>query len=142
MLSLVEKLEYLKAGINNDMYIDVILQSLPPSYDPFIVNFNMNGLEKFINELINMLVQDEATIKKFAPSVLVGEASTSKVRERGRWVLSSSRGQTISAPIAVRKGIRRGIVPIYLPINVLRRSRKLSRGVVLRGLGNGSQLKL
>ncbi|KAL0420655.1 UNVERIFIED_CONTAM: hypothetical protein Slati_3088400 [Sesamum latifolium] len=38
MLSLVEKLEDLKAGLENDIYIDVILQSLPPSYDPFIVN--------------------------------------------------------------------------------------------------------
>ncbi|KAL0405777.1 UNVERIFIED_CONTAM: hypothetical protein Slati_3891600 [Sesamum latifolium] len=46
MLSLLEKLEDLKAGLNNDTYIDVILQSLPPSYDPFIVNYNMNGLEK------------------------------------------------------------------------------------------------
>ncbi|KAL0386474.1 UNVERIFIED_CONTAM: hypothetical protein Slati_4556400 [Sesamum latifolium] len=35
MLSLMEKLEDLKAGLNNDTYIDVILQSLPPSYDPF-----------------------------------------------------------------------------------------------------------
>ncbi|KAL0437708.1 UNVERIFIED_CONTAM: hypothetical protein Sradi_0478700 [Sesamum radiatum] len=46
MLSLVEKLKDLKAGLNNDTYIDVILQSLPPSYDPFIVNFNMNEFEK------------------------------------------------------------------------------------------------
>ncbi|KAL0455317.1 UNVERIFIED_CONTAM: hypothetical protein Slati_0870900 [Sesamum latifolium] len=80
MLSLVEKLENLKTGLNNDTYIDVILQSLPPSYDPFIVNFNMKGLEKFINELINMLVQYEATTKKSASSVLVGEASTSKAK--------------------------------------------------------------
>ncbi|KAL0448899.1 UNVERIFIED_CONTAM: hypothetical protein Slati_1446300 [Sesamum latifolium] len=78
MLSLVEKLEDLKAGLNNDTYIDVILQSLPPSYDPFIVNYNMNGLEKSIHELINMLVQYETTTRKSEPSVLVGEASTSK----------------------------------------------------------------
>ncbi|KAL0307451.1 UNVERIFIED_CONTAM: hypothetical protein Scaly_2982200 [Sesamum calycinum] len=30
-------------------------KSLPPSYDPFNANFNMNGLEKSINELVNML---------------------------------------------------------------------------------------
>ncbi|KAK4380867.1 Retrovirus-related Pol polyprotein from transposon RE2 [Sesamum angolense] len=54
MLSLMEKLEDLKAGLNIDTYIDVILQLLPPSYDLFIVNFNMNGLAKSINELINM----------------------------------------------------------------------------------------
>ncbi|KAL0378655.1 UNVERIFIED_CONTAM: hypothetical protein Sradi_3171000 [Sesamum radiatum] len=64
MLSLVEKLEDLKAGLDNDTYIDVILQALPPSYDPFIINYNMNGLEKTIHELINMLVQYETTIHK------------------------------------------------------------------------------
>ncbi|KAK4381751.1 hypothetical protein Sango_2890700 [Sesamum angolense] len=56
MLSLVEKLEDLKVGVDNDTYIDVILQSLPPSYGPFIINYNMNGLEKSIHELSNMLV--------------------------------------------------------------------------------------
>ncbi|KAL0423357.1 UNVERIFIED_CONTAM: hypothetical protein Sradi_0870500 [Sesamum radiatum] len=56
MLSLVEKLEDLKAGLDNDTYIDVILQSLPPSYDPFIINYNMNGLARSIHELINVLV--------------------------------------------------------------------------------------
>ncbi|KAL0433591.1 UNVERIFIED_CONTAM: hypothetical protein Slati_2693400 [Sesamum latifolium] len=61
MLSFVEKLEDLKAGLDNDTYIDVILQSLPPSYNPFIINYNMNGLEKSIHELINILVQYEAT---------------------------------------------------------------------------------
>ncbi|KAL0462749.1 UNVERIFIED_CONTAM: hypothetical protein Slati_0162500 [Sesamum latifolium] len=48
MLSLVEKFEDLKDGLDNDTYIDVILQSLLLSYDPFIINYNMNGLEKSI----------------------------------------------------------------------------------------------
>ncbi|KAL0411052.1 UNVERIFIED_CONTAM: hypothetical protein Slati_3694900 [Sesamum latifolium] len=80
MLSLMEKLEDLKAGLDNDTYINVILQSLPPSYDPFIINYNMNGLERSIHELINMLVQYEATTHKSEPAVLVGEASTSKAK--------------------------------------------------------------
>ncbi|KAL0313217.1 UNVERIFIED_CONTAM: hypothetical protein Sradi_5721000 [Sesamum radiatum] len=83
MLSLMEKLEDLKAGRNNDTYIDVILQSLPPSYNPFIVNYNINGLEKSIHELINMLVQYMATAHKSEPAVLVGEASTSKAKGKG-----------------------------------------------------------
>ncbi|KAL0298848.1 UNVERIFIED_CONTAM: hypothetical protein Sradi_6544600 [Sesamum radiatum] len=57
MLFLLEKLKDLKVGLNNDTYINVMLQSLPPSYNPFIINFNMTDLEKTINELINMLVQ-------------------------------------------------------------------------------------
>ncbi|KAK4397588.1 hypothetical protein Sango_1595400 [Sesamum angolense] len=108
MLSPFKKLEDLKAGLNNDTYIDVILQSLPLFYDQFIVNFNINGLEKSINELIKILA-----------------------RERGRWVLSSSRGRMISANITVGKGIERGIIPIYLPIKVLQRSRKLSKDDVV-----------
>ncbi|KAL0381900.1 UNVERIFIED_CONTAM: hypothetical protein Slati_4610300 [Sesamum latifolium] len=87
MLSLVEKLENLKVGLENDTYINVILQSIPPSYDRFIVNYNMNGLEKSIHELINMLVQYETTTHKSASAVLAGEASTSKAKGKraGRW---------------------------------------------------------
>ncbi|KAL0418993.1 UNVERIFIED_CONTAM: Retrovirus-related Pol polyprotein from transposon TNT 1-94, partial [Sesamum radiatum] len=128
MLSLMEKVEDLKARLENDTYIDVILQSLPPSYDPFIVNFNMNGLEKSINELINML---QKTLR--ALPLLQWEWA----RERRGWVLSNSRGQTISTPIAVRKGIRRGIVSIYLSIKVLQRSRKLSKDEVVLRFGDG-----
>ncbi|KAL0337648.1 UNVERIFIED_CONTAM: Retrovirus-related Pol polyprotein from transposon RE2, partial [Sesamum calycinum] len=63
------------------------VNSLPPSYDPFIINYNMNGLEKSIHELINILVQYEATTHKSAPVVLVGKASTSKAKDKdaGRW---------------------------------------------------------
>ncbi|KAL0413428.1 UNVERIFIED_CONTAM: hypothetical protein Sradi_1544500 [Sesamum radiatum] len=103
MLSLVEKLEDLKAGLENDTYIDVILQSLPPSYDPFIVNYNMNGLEKSIHELINMLVQYEATTHKSEPAVLVGEASTSKVgKSAKRWKRKKGNGMAVTATASTR----------------------------------------
>ncbi|KAL0292653.1 UNVERIFIED_CONTAM: hypothetical protein Sradi_6981700 [Sesamum radiatum] len=82
MLFLMEKLKDLQAG-DNDTYIDVILQSLPPSYVLFAVNYNMNGLEKSINELINMLVQYEVMTKKSEPLVLVGEALISKAKGKG-----------------------------------------------------------
>ncbi|KAK4406546.1 hypothetical protein Sango_0661100 [Sesamum angolense] len=71
---------HLKVGLDNDTYIDVIFQSPPHSYYPFIINFNLNGLESLINELINMLVQYEATIKKSVLTVLVGEFSTFKAK--------------------------------------------------------------
>ncbi|KAK4381057.1 hypothetical protein Sango_3005000 [Sesamum angolense] len=83
MLSLIEKLEDLQVGLDDDTYIDVILQSLPPSCDLFVVNCNMNGLEKPIHKLINMLVKYEATTKKSAASALIGEASISNARQGG-----------------------------------------------------------
>ncbi|KAL0286622.1 UNVERIFIED_CONTAM: hypothetical protein Sradi_7143200 [Sesamum radiatum] len=99
ILSLVEKLEDLKAGLDNNTYINLILQSLPPSYDPIIINYNMNGLEKTIHELINMLVQHEATIHKFVPAVLVGDASTSKAKSKraGRWKRKKGKGKALTA---------------------------------------------
>ncbi|KAL0410994.1 UNVERIFIED_CONTAM: hypothetical protein Slati_3689100, partial [Sesamum latifolium] len=106
MASLVEKLEDLKAkledlkaGLDNDTYIDVIFQSLLPSYDPFIINYNMNGLEKSIHELINMLVQYKATTHKSAPAVLVREVSTTKVNDKraGRWKMNKGKGKVVAA---------------------------------------------
>ncbi|KAL0405740.1 UNVERIFIED_CONTAM: hypothetical protein Slati_3887900 [Sesamum latifolium] len=155
MLSLVEKLEYLKVGLNNDMYIDVILQSLPSSYDPFIVNFNMNGLEKSITELINMLVQYEATTKKSTPSILVGEVSTSKAKGKRaeRWkrkkgkakaktvVVAKDAKSTLVAPVGMGEGKRKTDTGcgahICNNLQVLQRSRKLSKDEVDLRLGDG-----
>ncbi|KAL0411623.1 UNVERIFIED_CONTAM: hypothetical protein Slati_3752000 [Sesamum latifolium] len=84
MLFLVEKLKDLQADFEEEeTYVDLILQSLPPSFDQFIISYGMNGLEKSLHELIDILVQYEATIEKSAPSVLVGEASTSKAKGKG-----------------------------------------------------------
>ncbi|KAL0367345.1 UNVERIFIED_CONTAM: hypothetical protein Sradi_3624600 [Sesamum radiatum] len=98
MLSLVEKLKDLKVGLENNIYIDVVLQSLPPFYDPFIVNYNMNGLEKSIHELINMLVQYETKNPKSEPAVLVGAASTSKAKGKGarRWKRKKGKGTAVT----------------------------------------------
>ena len=56
MFSLVEKLKDLKTDLEIETYINVILQSLPHSFDLFIMNYNMNGLDKGLHELINKLV--------------------------------------------------------------------------------------
>ncbi|KAL0286812.1 UNVERIFIED_CONTAM: Retrovirus-related Pol polyprotein from transposon TNT 1-94 [Sesamum calycinum] len=46
-------------------------------------------------------------------------------------------GKRYLRPFAVRKGIGRGIVPIYLPIKVLQKSRNLSKDEVVLRLSNG-----
>ncbi|KAL2252560.1 UNVERIFIED_CONTAM: hypothetical protein Sindi_0050700 [Sesamum indicum] len=111
MLSLVEKPKDLQFDFKKEeTYIDAILQSLPPSFDQFIINYNMNRLEKSLLKLINMLVQYEATIEKSAPSVLVGEV-TSKAKDkvpeckkRKKDETSSTVSRTSSDPVTLLGG--------------------------------------
>ncbi|KAL2252772.1 UNVERIFIED_CONTAM: hypothetical protein Sindi_0071900, partial [Sesamum indicum] len=97
--SLAEKLKDLKAGLDCVMYINVILHLLPPSCDPFIINYNMNGLEKSSHGLINMLVQYKATTHKFVPSVLIGETLISKAKGKkaGSWKRKKGKGKVVLA---------------------------------------------
>ncbi|KAL0298591.1 UNVERIFIED_CONTAM: hypothetical protein Sradi_6518900 [Sesamum radiatum] len=129
MLFLVEKLKDLQADFDKEeMYVDVILQSLHPSYDQFIINYNMNGLEKSLHELINMLVQYEATIEKSTPSVLVEEVSTSKAKgkdagreKRKKDETSSTVAGTSSVPVTLLgggKGKRKRVCQSKIPNDV------------------------
>ncbi|KAL0405082.1 UNVERIFIED_CONTAM: Retrovirus-related Pol polyprotein from transposon gypsy [Sesamum latifolium] len=66
---------------------------------PVIINYNMNGLEKSINELINMMVKYEIMTYKSALAVLVGEALTSKAKGKrvGRWKRKKGKGKAVAA---------------------------------------------
>ena len=44
--------------------MDTVLQSLPPSYKGFMMNYNMQGMEKTIPEFFAMLKAAEVEIKK------------------------------------------------------------------------------
>ena len=64
MIGYIERLEALWSSMDNDLYIDLVLQSLPDSYSEFIVNFNMKNLERSLPELLNMLRVAEKDLKK------------------------------------------------------------------------------
>lgn len=48
----------------DELFTDVILYSLPLSYELFILNFHMNGMEKILFELYGMLKTTKENIKK------------------------------------------------------------------------------
>ncbi|KAK4382470.1 Copia protein [Sesamum angolense] len=150
MLSPVEKLEDLKAGLDNDMYINMILESLPPSCDLFIVNFNMNGLQKSIRE---------ASISK-----VKGNRARRWKRKKGKAkaktvVVAKDAKSTPVALVGMGKGKRKMgmfVVEVNMVTNsaswvldigcgahicndlqVLHRSRKLSKDEVVLRLGDG-----
>ena len=82
MIGYIENLEKLGAALHPDLATDVILQSLPASYEPFILNFQMNSLEKTLAELHGMLKTAEASIKKSGPSQVNLVQKDSKKRKR------------------------------------------------------------
>ena len=61
----------IQMGVNlpDDCVIDKNLQSLPPTYKSFVMNYNMQGMNKTIPELFAMLKAAEVEIKKGASSV-------------------------------------------------------------------------
>ena len=57
-------LSQLGVNLPDDSVIDKVLQSLPPSYKGFVMNYNMQGMKKTIPELLAMLKAAEVEIKK------------------------------------------------------------------------------
>ena len=78
MIGLIEKLTGLGVALDNELSVDLVLQSLPNSYDQFVVNFNMNQFETKLPELLNMLKTAESTIKKDKPVLLMNSSSKAK----------------------------------------------------------------
>ena len=73
-------------GVNlpNDSVIDRVLQSLPPSYKGFVMNYNMQGMNKTIPEPLAMLKAAEVEIKKEHLVLMVNKTTSSKKRLKGR----------------------------------------------------------
>src|SRR6266540_3486882 len=87
MIGYIENLERLGFPYNQDLAIDIILQSLPPSYSSFIMNYNMNGLEKSLTELHGMLKIAEQNIKHKTSDVLLvqkGKKTKKKRKAKGK----------------------------------------------------------
>jgi gag-polypeptide of LTR copia-type len=64
MSGYVQRLKTLECQIPDELAIDWVLQSLPPSYKQFVLNYNMHGMEKSLAELFAMLKSAEVEIKK------------------------------------------------------------------------------
>jgi hypothetical protein len=59
----VQRLNTLKCQILDELATDRVLQSLPPSYKGFVLNYNMQGMSKSLSELFAMLKSAKEEIK-------------------------------------------------------------------------------
>src|ERR1044072_3703464 len=64
MIGYIENLERLGFPLGQEFAVDLILQSLPDSYSQFVMNYNMNEIEKTLPELLSMLRIAEQNISK------------------------------------------------------------------------------
>jgi hypothetical protein len=90
MMGYLQTLEKLDCGLKDDLANDVILQSLPVSYEPFIMNFHMNDIEKSMAELHGMLRTTKESIKKNPNHVLMVQKEKKK---RKHWAPPSGKGK-------------------------------------------------
>ena len=77
-------LTQLGVNIPVDSVIDRVLQSLPPSYKGFMMNYNMQGMNKTIPELFPMLKVAEVEIKKEHQVLMVNKTTGFKKKGKGK----------------------------------------------------------
>jgi hypothetical protein len=78
MMGYIETLDKLGCELKDDLSTDMILQSLPVSYKPFIMTFHMNGMETTMVELHGMLKTVEDSIKKNINHVMMVQKEKKK----------------------------------------------------------------
>ena len=73
-----ERLHALGITIPTELGINRVLQSLPPSYKNFVMNYNMQGMKKTLPELFSMLKTAEVEIKKEHQVLMVNKTTSFK----------------------------------------------------------------
>ena len=91
-------LDSLGVNLPDDCVIDRVLESLPPSYKGFVMNYNMQGMEKTIPELFAMLKAAEVEIKKEHQVLMVDKTTSFKKRAKGRRGTSRRMTSKLSLP--------------------------------------------
>ncbi|GAV74561.1 zf-CCHC domain-containing protein/UBN2_2 domain-containing protein, partial [Cephalotus follicularis] len=98
MIDMIEQLAQLGFVMDHDLYVDIILTSLPKSFSQFLVNFHMNKIEVTLSELIAMFRTTEDDFdsgKSKTHSLLLPSRST-----QGKGSASSScKGKGVLMPV-------------------------------------------
>ena len=81
MIGYAERLKTPEFPLPPDHMMDMLLSSLPPSYDGFIMNYNMSGMEKTPEEVLAMLKTTEGGLRKNLKQVLLVNKTASFKRK-------------------------------------------------------------
>ncbi|KAL4296294.1 hypothetical protein GQ457_12G012260 [Hibiscus cannabinus] len=64
MMGYIQTLKKMGFALNDELAIDIVLQSLSDSFNHFLLNFNMNEINKTLPQLLGMLRTVEGNMKK------------------------------------------------------------------------------
>jgi hypothetical protein len=90
MMGYIKTIDKLGCELKDDLANDVILLSLPVTYEPFIMKFHMNGMEKTMAKLHGMLKIAEDSIKKTPNHVMMVQKEKKK---RKHWTPPKDKGK-------------------------------------------------
>ncbi|KAL4362500.1 hypothetical protein GQ457_04G017000 [Hibiscus cannabinus] len=116
-------------------FVLVVLQSLPDSFNQFVLNFNMNEIKKTLPELLGMLRTAESNMKKGGSKsiIMVREAKKGKKVEKSKGGISKDR----KCFYCEKFGHRKRNYPLYLEeVKNMRRISKLHRDGLLDPFSN------
>ena len=85
LVGYTERLSALGFVIPMTLGTDILLASRPPSYNGFIMNYKMNGLDKTTDELFAMLKTAEASMQKDTDHMMVVTRDTGRGTIRSIW---------------------------------------------------------
>ncbi|KAK8680097.1 hypothetical protein V6N13_109051 [Hibiscus sabdariffa] len=85
MMGYIQTLEKLGIPLKNELATDVILQSFSDSFKPFVLNFNMNEINKILPQLLGMLRTAEGDMKKIgSKSILMVRKEKGKGKKKAK----------------------------------------------------------
>src|SRR3954467_11165946 len=117
MSGYVQRLNALECQIPDELVVDRVLQSLPPCYKGFVLNYNMQGMTKTPSELFAMTKTVEVSIKKEHVVFMVNktiEFNNSSKREKGKKVSPKKGDKPVVTPRkAPKPGPKPGVECFY-----------------------------
>ncbi|KAK1644404.1 hypothetical protein QYE76_062209, partial [Lolium multiflorum] len=99
-----KKLSDLGIVIPNRLGINRVLQSLPPSYKNFVMNYNMQNMNKELPELFAMLKSAEIEIKKEHQVLMVNKTTSFKKQGKSKGKFKKGGKKAATPPVKPKNG--------------------------------------
>ncbi|KAK1616076.1 hypothetical protein QYE76_021593 [Lolium multiflorum] len=99
-----KKLSDLGIVIHNRLGINRVLQSLPPSYKNFVMNYNMQNMNKELPELFGMLKAAEIEIKKEHQVLMVNKTTSFKKQGKSKGKFKKGGKKAATPPMKPKNG--------------------------------------